>query len=540
MRNSNSPPRAGFFSGAGEEEGSPDVAFSSSSICKLVAGRLGGERGGGRWAVVASPTRGPVPWPRSRRSGASACLGHRSSTVVLWMLGGHVLCLPHPGPTSGAYYIAQSCITSSRDDIAAARSTNPDRSSGNCLPKTCCSPACLDLFGLLYAFEGIRLIRAFGPANLPRLNEVSVDLPRPRLGPGQFSCGGNPGGTGASDTTCAVTCVRLARRVAEVSRAEHPAVEFAAPSWWRSSRLQSFCSSAPVCSSEAGGTSNNIDPGFTLSGSLSWRSPLRRPSASPRNGRTCTTACSNRFRRCRAWRAPVSSTTCSLPTPGNRSSLSSATREGFRAPAAHERRGQCGFLQSPGNAIAPRPLFSIGDRPEAPPVAIINDAMARRSWPGQDPVGRRFKLGPRIPTARGTQWWAWSATCGGRGWSAKRSRRSSCRSRRIPLPERGHFHKNVVGRSAGDGRGTSSGRSSRREECADLWRGASGTAARNLPHAASLPDLAPDRLLHRGATDGRCRDIRAHPVLDRDAHTGNRLAHGHRRTARRHLPDDYR
>jgi predicted permease len=39
-------------------------------------------------------------------------------------------------------------------------------------------------------------------------------------------------------------------------------------------------------------------------------------------------------------------------------------------------------------------VFSIGDRPEAPRVAIINDALARRSWPGQDPVGRRFKFGP--------------------------------------------------------------------------------------------------------------------------------------------------
>ena len=40
-------------------------------------------------------------------------------------------------------------------------------------------------------------------------------------------------------------------------------------------------------------------------------------------------------------------------------------------------------------------FFSIGDRPEAPRVAIINDAMARRSWPGRDPVGRRFAVGQR-------------------------------------------------------------------------------------------------------------------------------------------------
>jgi putative ABC transport system permease protein len=40
-------------------------------------------------------------------------------------------------------------------------------------------------------------------------------------------------------------------------------------------------------------------------------------------------------------------------------------------------------------------FFSIGDQPDALPVAIINDAMARRLWPGQDPLGRKFKVGPR-------------------------------------------------------------------------------------------------------------------------------------------------
>ena len=40
-------------------------------------------------------------------------------------------------------------------------------------------------------------------------------------------------------------------------------------------------------------------------------------------------------------------------------------------------------------------FFSSGDGPEAPRVAIINEALARRSWPGHDPVGRRFTFGPR-------------------------------------------------------------------------------------------------------------------------------------------------
>jgi predicted permease len=41
-------------------------------------------------------------------------------------------------------------------------------------------------------------------------------------------------------------------------------------------------------------------------------------------------------------------------------------------------------------------LFGEGDRAGTPPVAIINETMARHFWPGGDPLGKRFKLGPRL------------------------------------------------------------------------------------------------------------------------------------------------
>jgi predicted permease len=53
------------------------------------------------------------------------------------------------------------------------------------------------------------------------------------------------------------------------------------------------------------------------------------------------------------------------------------------------------FFKAIGTPLLRGRFFSIGDGPDAPPVAIINDAMARRSWPGHDPLGKRFKLGPR-------------------------------------------------------------------------------------------------------------------------------------------------
>jgi predicted permease len=43
--------------------------------------------------------------------------------------------------------------------------------------------------------------------------------------------------------------------------------------------------------------------------------------------------------------------------------------------------------------------FSSADGPDSPRVAIVNDTMARRLWSGQDPVGRRFKLGPPASAA---------------------------------------------------------------------------------------------------------------------------------------------
>jgi hypothetical protein len=38
-------------------------------------------------------------------------------------------------------------------------------------------------------------------------------------------------------------------------------------------------------------------------------------------------------------------------------------------------------------------FFRESDGPEAPPVTIINEAMARQYWPGQNPLGRRIQLG---------------------------------------------------------------------------------------------------------------------------------------------------
>jgi predicted permease len=52
-----------------------------------------------------------------------------------------------------------------------------------------------------------------------------------------------------------------------------------------------------------------------------------------------------------------------------------------------------GFFHTIGTPLLRGRAFSPADGPDSQRVAIINDQMARRLWPGRDPVGRRFKLG---------------------------------------------------------------------------------------------------------------------------------------------------
>src|SRR5208337_4690239 len=40
-------------------------------------------------------------------------------------------------------------------------------------------------------------------------------------------------------------------------------------------------------------------------------------------------------------------------------------------------------------------FISAQDGPDAPPVAVVSETMARYNWPGQDPIGKHLKLGAR-------------------------------------------------------------------------------------------------------------------------------------------------
>jgi putative ABC transport system permease protein len=64
---------------------------------------------------------------------------------------------------------------------------------------------------------------------------------------------------------------------------------------------------------------------------------------------------------------------------------------GTSAPTTADRRVTPEYLRVMGIPLLSGRLLSEADRQGTPGVALVNEAMARQSWPGEDPVGKRFK-----------------------------------------------------------------------------------------------------------------------------------------------------
>ncbi|HVH55783.1 MAG TPA: ABC transporter permease [Vicinamibacterales bacterium] len=76
--------------------------------------------------------------------------------------------------------------------------------------------------------------------------------------------------------------------------------------------------------------------------------------------------------------------------------------EGFVPPPGTNAKGDWqiatpGYLEAIGERIIRGRGIAPEDRTDSQPVALINEDMARKYWPGQDPLGRRIRLGGDSP-----------------------------------------------------------------------------------------------------------------------------------------------
>src|SRR5919198_3024677 len=317
------------------------------------------------------------------------------SRLALWMLGGTVFCV---------FLIAAANVTSlslargvarAREmAVRAALGASAGRIVRQLLTEGVLLAAVSGLIGTLLAFAGIDLIRAFGPGNLPRLNEISLDLrvlgwalaisllagilvglpPAIATLRRDLRPSGEEGGRSVSGGA-ATRRIRRALVVADFALAIILLVGagLLVRSWWYV---------------------NRIDPGFRSQGVLAME--LSSPTAfAPAQRADLYHRVLEQIQAVPGVESAgiigdlfISNTRQQiLPTEGNAGTVSERV-------LLQKAEASADFFKTLGTPLLGGRFFSIGDGPDAPRVAMINEAMARRSWPGHDPVGRKFKIGP--------------------------------------------------------------------------------------------------------------------------------------------------
>ena len=139
-----------------------------------------------------------------------------------------------------------------------------------------------------------------------------------------------------------------------------------------------------------------IDPGFRAASVLSFRVP----SATPRYPTPAARVALARTLRTALGALPsvtsVGATSHlpydTIPNWGGPYSLVEATDEAL--PSADYRSVGPGLLETAGVELLSGRFFTDADGPQAEPVAIVDDLLARKAWPGASPLGQRLRVDP--------------------------------------------------------------------------------------------------------------------------------------------------
>ena len=319
------------------------------------------------------------------------------SRLALWMLGAAVFCVFLIAAANVvSLSLARSATRAREMAVRSALGANAGRIVRQLLTESVVLSAVSGLIGTLLAWWGIRLIRAFGPDNLPRLDEVNLEArvlgwavaislvagilvglaPAMTTLRRDLRLSGEEEGRSVSGGVSSRR-IRRALVVAEFALAILLLVGagLLVRSWWYV---------------------NNIDPGFRPERVLVME--VTTPTTF-----TLPAQRSDLYHRVLEQVQAVpgvesAGITGDLFSENPREHVLTVERDdGTVSERLRLTRDEVSedFFRTLQTPLLRGRFFSIEDPPEAPRVAIINDAMARRSWPGQDPVDRRFKLGPR-------------------------------------------------------------------------------------------------------------------------------------------------
>jgi predicted permease len=323
-------------------------------------------------------------------------IGSRSR-LALWMLGGAVFCVFLIAAANVASLSLTRSVGRAREmAVRAALGASAGRILRQLLTESVLLAVVSGVIGTFLGFVGIRLSRAFGPGDLPRLNEAALDFRvvgwtlaisvtagiLVGLAPAIATlrrdlqrCGEDGGSRVAGGA--AVRGTRRALVVAEFALAIVLLVGagLLLRSWWHVESIDQGFNAERVLVME-------------LSSPTTFNAPAQRTDLYHRVLEQIQAVPG----------VEAAGIIGDLFIANDREHV--LTVEGDDGTASERllfRRDEVSadFFSALGTPLLRGRLFSIGDGPNAPPVAIVNDAMARRLWPGRDPVGRRFKRGAR-------------------------------------------------------------------------------------------------------------------------------------------------
>lgn len=140
----------------------------------------------------------------------------------------------------------------------------------------------------------------------------------------------------------------------------------------------------------------DVDPGFRVDHLLTLEMNLPQRLTTPEARRTFFAVF---FERVAAMPGVVSAGGTTRIPLGSTSVTTTVEVEGREVPAGERpsvefRRALTDYFATMGIPVRRGRVFTGADGPTSPPVAVVNDALARAVFPGEDPVGRHVRLGP--------------------------------------------------------------------------------------------------------------------------------------------------